>query len=155
MIQPYYKAPHIVRLHRSGELSVVVQYLITGALTSMTDYAVFFALFYILQAGLLPATVAAYIAGLLVSFLLSRFWVFKKHATGQRVMTSAWRYVTLLAVNLAITYLMLWTMETWFALTPLLGKFVVWFFMIFWIYAANRLWVFKGPRQVRKSILWA
>ena len=130
----------------------MIFYLVTGALTSLTDYSLFFLVFNILTAGLLWATGVAYVGGLLVSFILSRYWVFKKNATGQEFKTSAWRYGSLLVINLIITYLMLWAMEQWFGLTPLLGKFVVWFFMIFWIYGANKYWVFKGPRQVNKRL---
>lgn len=152
MIQPYYKAPYLIHLHRSGELRTVILYLVSGALTSATDYSIFWVTLQAWQDGLLLATVLAYIGGLLVSFLLNRYIVFRKNATGQQFGTSVWRYATLLIVNLIITYLMLWAMERWLGISPLIGKFVVWTFMIFWIYVANKLWVFKGPRQVRKKL---
>jgi putative flippase GtrA len=120
--------------------------------TSAADYFTFFMLFWVANSGLLIATIAAYIVGLIVNYLLSRFWVYKDKAKGLRMFTSVWRYATILVVNLIITYIMLWAMENWLGLTPLLGKFVVWFFMTFWNYAANRLWVFKGPRQVQKKL---
>lgn len=152
MIQPYYKTPQIIRLYRSGEIWTVVRYCAAGMATSASDYLTFFIFFELFKSGLLVSTVAAYVVGLIVSYLLSRFWVYKKNAQGLRMVSSVWRYGTVLAVNLVITYGMLWAMEEWMGLTPLLGKFVVWFFMTFWNYAVNRLWVFKGPRQVQSKL---
>lgn len=155
MIQPHYKTPRLLSLYRSGEISVVIGYLIAGALTSLTDYSLFFVFLNVVDAGLLAATIVAYVGGLLVSYALSRYWVFRKNAQGQQVATSVWRYGTLLAVNLVITYLMLWALENWLGISPLIGKFIVWFFMIFWIYAANRVWVFKGPRRLTSNFYFA
>ena len=155
MIQPNYKTPRLLSLYRSGELKVVILYLVTGMVTSITDYSLFYTFLYIVPAGLLVATVISYIGGLLVNFTLSRFIVYRTHAQGQHIGTSAWRYGSLLAINLVITYLMLWALESWFGLSPLLGKFVVWFFMTFWIFAMNRIWVFKGPRQLKSSFYFA
>ena len=152
MIHPYYKAPIFFRLLRSGEIKTIIQYLVSGALTSGSDYTVFFICLNMLNAGLLIATVAAYIVGLVVSFLLNRYWVFDQNASGSQFATNVWRYSTLLIVNLLITYAMLWALEQWFGISPLIGKFIVWFFMIFWIYAADKFWVFRGPRKVRDTL---
>jgi putative flippase GtrA len=155
MIHPYYKTPYLLRLRRSGELVVIIFYLAAGLVTSATDYALFFVFYNIVPTGLLVATIIAYIGGLLVSFGLSRFWVFRKNARGERFGTSVWRYLALLAVNLLITYGMLWALQAWFGLTPLLGKFVVWTYLTFWNYAANKYWVFKGPRLVKNHFYFA
>lgn len=152
MIHPYYKVPTVLSLYRSGEIKVIFFYLITGAITSATDYSLFFLFFNIFNAGLLAATIVAYIGGLIISYLQSRYIVFKKGATGQKFTTSAGRYITILVVNLGITYGMLWVMEAWFGLTPLIGKFIVWTFLIFWNFFINKYWVFKGPRQVSEKL---
>lgn len=152
MIHPYYKTPSLVSLYRSGELRTVILYLLAGAVTSLTDYALFVLCFNALETGLLIATIVAYIGGLIVSFIQSRFVVFKKIADGQKLTTSFWRYGTILLVNLALTYLILWMLEVWLGITPLIGKFVVWTFLIFWNFAINKLWVFKGPRKIQKKL---
>ncbi len=152
MIRPHYKTPSLIALYRSGELRIVVLYLLAGAVTSLTDYALFVLCFNVLNTGLLVATIVAYIGGLIVSFIQSRFLVFSKIAEGQKLTTSFWRYGTILVVNLVLTYLILWVLETWFGLTPLIGKFVVWTFLIFWNFAINKLWVFKGPRKIQKKL---
>jgi putative flippase GtrA len=138
----YYQGPFFSRIDRAQ----LVAYMVTGAVVTLADYGAFAALFSGMNMGLLTATVGAYIVGLVVSYVLSRYWVFRKSADRQSSITSMWRYIVFLAVNLGITYLMLWVMETWFGITPYIGKFVVNAFMFFWIYLGNTYWVFAGER---------
>lgn len=152
MIHPYYRAPYFYRLQRSGELWTIVQYLVTSAIVSGVDYATFWLFFNPLTAGLLESTAAAYIAGLVTSYILNRYWVFQKNATGQQFGTSILRYAILLVVNFFITYAMLWAMQELLGISPFIGKFVVWTFLIFWNYIMDKVWVFKGPRQIQKSL---
>lgn len=152
MIHPYYKSPFALRLARSGELASMIAYLVSGALTSLADYSLFYLVLQLWGDSLLAATAIAYIGGLLVSYLLNRFWVFKYNAKGERFGTSIWRYGLLLLLNFGITYAMLWAMEYYFGISPFIGKFIVWTFMIFWNYIVGKLWVFKGPRQVRERL---
>ena len=152
MIHPYYRAPYFYKLQRSGELATIVQYLVTSAVVSSVDYASFWLFYNPQQRGLFESTAIAYIAGLITSYILNRFWVFKKNAAGEQFTTSAFRYTTLLIVNFLITYGMLWAMQSLLGLTPYIGKFVVWTFLIFWNYAMDKVWVFKGPRKIQRAL---
>lgn len=152
MIHPYYRAPYFYRLQRSGELGTIVQYLVTSAIVSGVDYGTFWLFFNPLGTGLFTATAVAYVAGLITSYVLNRFWVFKKNAAGQEFRTSIFRYGTLLLVNFILTYVLLWAMQELLGISPFLGKFVVWTFLIFWNYIMGKIWVFKGPRQIQKSL---
>lgn len=152
MIHPYYRAPYFYRLQRSGELGTVTLYLVTSAVVSGVDYATFWLFYNPLSVGLLEATAVAYVAGLVTSYALNRYWVFVKNASGQQFTTSVFRYATLLLVNFILTYLMLWAMQDLLGISPFIGKFVVWTFLIFWNYAMDKIWVFRGPRQIQKSL---
>ena len=152
MIHPYYRAPYFYKLQQSGELSTIVQYLVTSAVVSSVDYASFWLFYNPLHSGLLMATAVAYVAGLITSYILNRYWVFKRNAMGEQFKTSVFRYGALLFVNFLITYGMLWGMQDLLSLSPFIGKFVVWTFLIFWNYAMDKVWVFKGPRQIRKTL---
>ena len=152
MIHPYYHAPYFYKLQRSGELWTIVQYLVTSAIVSSVDYASFWLCYSVFGAGLFMATAVAYVAGLITSYALNRYWVFRKNASGEQFSTSAFRYGTLLLVNFLLTYGMLWAMQNWLGISPFIGKFVVWTFLIFWNYAMDKVWVFKGPRQVKQKL---
>lgn len=152
MIHPYYRAPYFYKLQRSGELMTIVQYLVTSAIVSAVDYASFWLVFNPLHADLFVATAVAYVAGLITSYVLNRYWVFQRNAAGEQFATSAFRYGTLLIVNFLITYVLLLVMQDWLGISPFIGKFVVWTFFIFWNYAMDKVWVFKGPRQVKETL---
>lgn len=140
-IRPYYQGPFYTRINHG----MIFKYMASGAITSLSDYLVFTIMFSYLNSGLLGATVIAYVVGLVVSYLLSRYWVFNKGADRQSNATSVWRYGTFLVVNLGITYLILWSLEQ-IGITPYLGKLVVGAFMFFWIYLGNTFFVFRGEK---------
>lgn len=142
VIRPYYQGPFFNRVDKR----LLFAYMASGAITTLSDYLVFTIVFSYINLGLLAATVIAYIIGLVVSFLLNRYWVFRHGADRQSQASSLWRYGSFLAVNLGITYAMLWALETWFGISPYLGKFVVSAFMFFWIYLGDTFFVFHGER---------
>lgn len=141
VIRPYYQGPFYTRIDKG----LLFAYMASGALTTLADLLAFTVCFSYLSTGLLGATVIAYVFGLVVSFLLNRYWVFRHGADRQSAGTSLWRYATFLAVNLAITYLILWALEQ-IGVSPYVGKLVVNVFMFFWIYAGNTLFVFRGVK---------
>lgn len=136
----YYQGPFYKRVDKAQAIA----YPVSGALVTLSDYLTFTVFFSLLNTGLLQATVVAYIVGLVVSYLLNRYWVFRKGANKQSERTSVVRYAIFLAVNLVITYAMLWAMENWFGISPYIGKVVVNVFMFFWIYLGDTYFVFRG-----------
>lgn len=142
VIRSYYQGPFFSRIDKR----LLFAYVASGVIISLADYLVFTIIFSYANMGLLAATAIAYIVGLVVSFLLNRYWVFRHGADRQSQAASLWRYATFLVVNLAITYAILWALETWLGLSPYLGKFVVGAFMFFWIYLGDTFFVFHGQR---------
>lgn len=139
----YYQGPFYTRIDKA----LLVAYIVSGAIVTLADYAAFTVCFSGLNLGLLVSTVTAYIAGLVVSYVLNRYWVYRKSAARQSEVTSLWRYIAFLAFNLGLTYFMLWAMQTGFGITPYIGKLVVNSFMFFWIYIGNVYWVFRGEEE--------
>lgn len=142
-IHPYYHNPFFVHI-TGNDRKTAIAYILAGALVAASDYITFTLL---LPHGLLWATVTAYLVGLTTSYALNRYWVYRRKAEEQSVTTSVSRYITMLAVNLLLTYIFLWLLETYVGISPFIGKFIVGFFMFFWIYLTNRLWVFKGQKE--------
>ncbi len=141
-LHPYYQGPFYNRIDKS----LAFAYVASGFITSAADYLAFTLFFSILPLGLFTATALAYFFGLVVSYLQNRYWVFRKAASQQGEATNLWRYGVFLLINLGITYLILDALQRYFGLTPFLGKFVVGFFMFFWIYLGNTYFVFRGPK---------
>lgn len=139
----YYQGPFYSRIDHE----LLVAYVVSGAIVTLSDYSAFTVCFSFLHSGLLVSTVAAYMVGLVVSYILNRYWVYRKSAARQSESTSLWRYIIFLAFNLVLTYFMLWTMQNGLGITPYIGKLVVNTFMFFWIYAGNAYWVFRGEKE--------
>lgn len=139
-LKTFYQGPFYTRIDKGQAIA----YPFAGALVTAADYLAFALCFSVVGIGLFEATATAYVIGLVASYVLNRYWVFKKGADKQTEGASLWRYAAFLAVNLAITYAMLWAMESWFGITPYIGKFVVSFFMFFWVYLGNTYFVFRG-----------
>lgn len=141
-LHTYYQGPFLARVDKGRAIA----YPVAGALVTTADYTTFTLMFSFMDRSLLEATVTAYVVGLITSYLLNRYWVFRKTASTQGEATSLWRYVVFLIVNLAITYGMLSALEAWFGMSPFIGKFVVGFFMFFWIFIGNNFFVFRGVK---------
>jgi len=141
-LHQYYQGPFYNKIDKA----LAFAYVVSGFITSAADYLAFTFFFSVVPLGLFTATVIAYVIGLVVSYIQNRYWVFRKTASEQGEGTNLWRYGVFLLVNLGLTYLILSALETYFGLTPYLGKFVVGFFMFFWIYLGNTYFVFRGPK---------
>ena len=139
----YYQGPFYTRIDRG----LIVAYMVTGAVVTASDFGAFTLCFSVLNLGLLWSTIIAYLVGLVVSYVLNRYWVYRKGADNQSQAKGMWRYATFLAFNLALTYFMLWIMEYGLGISPYIGKFIVNFFMFFWIYIGNAYWVFAGEKE--------
>ena len=142
-LHPYYQAPFLKRVDKG----LAFAYMASGFITTLADYLTFTFFFSVVPTGLFAATSIAYVVGLVVSYLQNRYWVFRKGASQQTEATNLWRYGLFLLVNLGITYAMLWAFETYFGITPYIGKFLVGFFMFFWIYLGNTYFVFRGEKM--------
>lgn len=139
----YYQGPFYTRIDKG----LLFAYVASGAIVTLADYLAFTVCFSFIDLGLLVSTVLAYMVGLVVSYILNRFWVYRKSADRQSQATSVLRYLVFLAFNLALTYAGLWAMEHWLTISPYIGKIIVNCFMFFWIYVGNAYWVFRGEKE--------
>lgn len=148
------------------ELKQVIQYAITGGAWFWSGYAMFALLYSVLNVYIVPAKIIAYIFGLLVNFVLERFWVFDTRDARKELDKVSVRYVLLSGVNLGIDTFIVWGLAQ-LGLTPYLGQFVSAGFFTVWNYLWYRFWVFtkkaapppkrsaapalRRPKPVRRS----
>lgn len=134
--------PVFYKLKRLEKQTAVIEYTLAGFVVVAIDYLVFVGCFNVLQVGLPISTVVAYLVGFVASFVLNRYWVFRKDASGKPAGYGALRYTLLVIFNLGLTYAALLLLEK-AGVSPLVGKFAVYIFLYFWIYIASKFWVFK------------
>lgn len=127
----------------------VPQYLIAGIIVFYSDYLVFWIGYSKLALGIVVAQAFAYLVGVVVNFVMERYWVFERISKGESAEKETPRYIAVLIANYFITVLILEILSQ-FGISPLWGKYGAAFFFTFWNYAVFRFWVFKAPPKKRR-----
>ena len=128
--------PSLVRQVRS--------YVGIGLVATALHYCVLVALVQIFRVPPVAATLCGYLCGGLVSYSLNRRHTF---ASDRPHDEAVWRFVAVAAVGFGLTYvLMRQFVDLWHA--PYLPAQIVTTGMVmFWTFAANRLWTFRGAAE--------
>jgi putative flippase GtrA len=133
------------------EFKRMVEYVVTGGAWFWSGYAMFALLYSGFKWGIVPSKVTSYIFGLMVNFILERFWVFNDTRAKKQLQKVTGRYVILSVVNLGIDTLIVWSLAK-IGITPYIGQFVSAGFFTIWNYVWYKLWVFArksspGPKR--------
>ena len=135
----------------------ITEYLVTGGAWFWSGYAMFALCYSWLKFGLVASKVISYLFGLTVNFLLQRYWVFAD-AKQKQVQKVTVRYVVLAALNLLIDTVIVWSLKTFWDLSPYIGQFVSAGFFTVWNYVWYKAWVFTkgqkpGPKRQAAPVL--
>ena len=116
------------------------QYVASGGTAFALEYATFIGLVYGLHVAVVGANIASFGVGLLTSFTLNRYWVFKGGlAAGRRQFGL---YVTLALFNLVVTSLLLVGLKR-IGIEPAIAKLLVMGVIVLWNFGILRTVVFK------------
>jgi putative flippase GtrA len=88
-----------------------------------------------------PATLAGYVVGGLVSYTLNRRHVFFSDRPHHE---AAWRFAGVAGVGFGLTYLFMHLFVERWQLAYLPAQFVTTAIVVLWSFLANRLWTFAG-----------
>ncbi len=135
---------------RRASIKQFIQYSITGGAWFWSGYAVFALCYSVFKLDIVTSKIISYVVGLLVNFVLERFWVFdNKHARKELDKVTV-RYVVLSVVNLGIDTAIVWGLSQ-AGISPYIGQFVSAGFFTIWNYVWYKLWVFaKGKPPAPK-----
>ena len=118
-------------------------YVLVGFAATAAHYAVLVAL---MESGLVksvPATLAGYLVGGVVSYHLNRNHAFESNRPHQE---AVWRFVVVAAVGFFVTgFLMALLNEQW-GLHYLFAQVISTGFIMLWSFVANRIWTFKPDK---------
>ncbi len=95
--------PTLYRLVRRWEKSIIqmLRYLVTGWISAAGDFLTFLTASYLLHLHYQPATYSGLTVGLVLNYVLSKFWVFgEKRVNAQR---EFWSFVIVTAIGFALT----------------------------------------------------
>lgn len=125
----------IKNLPSASERQRIARFLLSGGTAALTDYATFLVMFYVLGTTIVVANVTSFLAGLVVSFLLNKKWVFKggqaKSTRTQTVLYVSLAFLNLFITSIAIEYLHEIGVAAAIAKFILIGVVAVWNYFIF------------------------
>lgn len=116
-----------------------LRYVLVGGLAFVVDYAVLSGLLH-LDAHYMLATLAGFLAGLVVNYLLCVFWVWR----GTQAKTPKDILIfTLIGIGgLLLTALLMWVSVDLLAVDPQLAKLFIAALVLFWNFGLRRIFVF-------------
>ena len=129
----------------------IIQYSITGGAWFWSGYAMFALCYSFFGLDIVSSKIISYVFGLVVNFLLERFWVFEDKDSRKNLDKVTLRYVLLSIINLGIDTFIVWGLSQ-VGISPYIGQFVSAGFFTVWNYVWYKYYVFKAPavRHYRK-----
>lgn len=139
--------------YSKADIKQIVQYSITGGAWFWSGYAMFALCFGVLGLDIITAKIISYTFGLIVNFLLERFWVFESKSARKDLDQVTVKYVVLSLFNLLIDTSIVWGLSR-AGVSPYIGQFASAGFFTVWNYVWYKLWVFariSKPRPKRAA----
>jgi putative flippase GtrA len=117
-----------------GFSNVAVDFLVYLFLTRRFDWW---------RENYLLANAFAFMVAVTWSFFWNRWWTFKNHESSAKLHHQYYKFLTVSAIGLGWTELILFITVDKFDWFDLYGKFLAIFLVTFWNFTLNRWWTFK------------
>ena len=150
---------NVVEMARSNrkEVKRFLKFAIVGAAGSITDFSVLNVLIQLAHASLFVANTCSFVLAVMQNFMLNRRWTFpesrERHASGQLA-----QFAGVSIVGLGLNQLVFLTLhhlwdeiwiqnlgaDTGFFVSYNVAKLFAIGVVLFWNFAANRLWTYRG-----------
>jgi putative flippase GtrA len=112
-----------------------------GVVAAIVHYGLLVALVEIGGLEPVPATLAGYVGGGVVSYLLNRHLTY---ASDRPHAEAGWRFAVVAFVGFLLTWGFMEVFTSWWALPYLPAQLVTTGIVLFWSFLAHKLWTFKG-----------
>ena len=143
------KKHHSLNKKQRKEVTRFVEYMISGGVWFWSGYIIIV----VLTAQDVPlfwANFAGNAVGIILNFLISRYWVFKTKRQSKLGVATI-RYIVYTALNaFLLNYLILEGLRQ-VGIEPAIGQFIASGFFTIWNYFWYKAWVFKGKERIRKT----
>ena len=121
----------------------VVRYVVAGSSAFATQYVVLNGGYYALSLPLHAATSIGYVAGLLVSYLFNRHWVFGEAGKHKHIAHQTSQYVVLVAFNYFFTVLGVSFLKK-HGIEPYISPIIITAIITLWNYILYKRVIFRG-----------
>lgn len=116
------------------------RYLITGSISFIIEYSLFYVLYVILDVWYLLANTIVYIIAFWFGFLMYKFWAFKVKGNTKRQLIL---YLILFAFNIFAVTGMMYLFSDIAGISPLISKVMVMFVIVMWNFTIYRKVIYK------------
>ena len=113
-----------------------------GACAAVAHYGVLIALVESGAAAPVPATLAGYVAGGIVSYLLNRRHTYRSERPHSE---AGWRFAVVAGVGFLLTAALMHVLVTLLGMPYLVAQALTTGVVLFWSFLAHRMWTFSGP----------
>ena len=113
-----------------------------GVVAAVAHYGLLIGLVELAGWGPVPATLAGYVAGGVVSYALNKRLTY---ASDRPHAEATWRFAVVACVGFLLTGLFMQAFTGWLAVPYLPAQLVTTGIVLFWSFVANRLWTFARP----------
>jgi len=127
---------------KAHDLFLFVKYTLVATLGLAFDMAFLYALVEYAHLSVLVATATSYIVATFVAFFLHKNLTFHDHAKG--VTKQITSFFVISGMNFVLTLILMYVFVDLFAIWYMLSKFITATILLFFSYAMNRLWTFRG-----------
>jgi putative flippase GtrA len=123
-----------------------VEFMVGGTVYFWSGYIVFAICYSGLQWEWLPAKLMADVIGWSLNYLIQRYWAFNNPGLKRHEARTAGRYALITIFNLALDYLIIWSLKE-AGVSPYIGFFISAGFFTVWNYFWYRFWVFFSSKR--------
>jgi putative flippase GtrA len=114
-------------------------FALVGVVAAVVHYGVLIGLVQIVGWRAVPAALAGYVCGGIVSYLLNRAHVF---ATERTNVEAGWRFALVAAVGFGLTWVFMHVFVDRFAMPYLVAQIVTTLIVMLWSFVAHKFWSF-------------
>jgi len=129
-----------------------VRYVIVGFISVGIDYGSLLIGFHVLGWPLAFATTAGFSVGLVINFLLNKFWSFETSHDAKQTTKQAAMVTVLVAFNLTITNIVVIRLNKW-NIGPEISKVITMAMITCWNYVLYKKYIFKKRKVVEPPIV--
>lgn len=147
---------HHLKKRQRKELIRFLEYLVSGGVWFWSGYLIIVGLdgwwspFGNPTIDLLAINFIGNAVGIVLNFLIARYWVFKTNRR-TKLGVATKRYIVYTALNaFLLNFLILWGLKG-VGIQPEVGQFIASGFFTIWNYYWYKVWVFRGRERIRRT----
>lgn len=120
-----------------------IRYIFVGGIATVVDWSILYILTSICEIHYLVSAIIAFVAGLIINFILAKLLVFKANEVRVNSYIEFISYAIIGIIGLGITELILYSLTNFIGLYYMISKAIATIIVLFWNYIARKIILYK------------